>query len=178
MKLDLIIAATMRPNPDLAARLKKSSITPRDLQQARAQAIEGGVINRRISPSELIAYLGQPATTEPDSLKYDLNLWPDHTFEFGVHEAGWVTHNGFALRSDRPTRVPEQVPLSSVLPAFTVGLHTTSEVQLALGPPDTMHGWERMEDWFYRVPQSENHIVLEFDFRLLTGLGRRAPIRM
>lgn len=173
--LDLVVAAHMRPNSDLSARIRKFGLTRGDLQLAKEQAREAGVWDRRASPSDLIAYFGQPMLAEPETLLYHLVLWPDHTFEFGVHEGGWVTHDGFALRRETP--LPQRVALTSALGIFQVGWHTTTEVHRVLGPPETLQGWERMEDWFYRFPDQEQQIVLEFDFRLLTGLGSRAPIR-
>lgn len=176
MILDMILAAQMRSHARLESRLSALGVDRNALQVALTSAIAAGVMERRVQRSALIDHIGQPDRAGPKRLSYDLTLWPEHMFDFGIHEGGWILYQGFALKE----------PVTSVLPltlqshmdakrAFQIGYDTIVQVQDALGEAHTRQGWNGMEDLFYAADQGPN-VAFEFDFGLLTGISTRNPI--
>jgi hypothetical protein len=178
--LDLTIAAQMRPHADLFSRLDSLGLNRNLLKTIARTASQAGVIDRkRILWDDVVQYFGAPAHEGSDYAAYHLSLWPAHQFRFGIHEPGWVSQDGFELT------VPEAMPIAvsevqihHLTGLLRQGYHTTAEANGAFGRPRLVQGWERMEDWYYSVPGEDRDVVLEFDFGLLTSLGRRKPIIM
>jgi hypothetical protein len=178
MILDLILAAQMRGHIDLQGRLAARGISKNDLQVALRSAKDAGVIQRRVQPSELIAYIGRPNRDDPECLSYDLTLWPEHRFDFGIHEGGWILYRGFAVKQDvASVAVPTLLSEGSARQAFRLGFHTRVHVQEVMGPAHIRQGWNGMEDLFYPA-DTDPMVVFEFDFGLLTGISARTPIVM
>lgn len=176
MTLDLILAAQMRSYSALQSRLNAFGISTNDLRAALISAEQAGIMQRRVHPSEYIAYVGQPDHVGPNGISYNLRLWPDHRFDFGFHESGWLLYRGFTLREIVPS-LARPTPLSAATAqrVFRTGFHTRAQIYEALGPAPTRQGWNGMEDLFYTT-DSATSIAFEFDFGLLTGISERNPI--
>jgi hypothetical protein len=78
--------------------------------------------------------------------------------------------NGFSLRTAAPiASYVRPVAIEEIRRLFQIGHHTSVEVTAVLGVPLQVDGWERMEDWHYRL-ESGTRITLEFDFELLGSI--------
>lgn len=175
--LDLTIASQMRPHADLAVRLKRFGLKPAVLKASAKRASEAGIINQvRIPWRVAVDYFGEPTNRGPNDLIYKLVLWPSHLFRFGIHEQGWISHDGFQLITPNPAQIQKPKSLDEARMILTTGYHTVNEVRKSFDTPRVVQGWERMEDWYYTLPASRHNLALEFDFGLLTGVAERDPI--
>lgn len=169
MRMDLFIASRMRPNPDLQRRLVRAGITDEEVRGVRDAATKLGLVERMVSPNRYRQVFGDPEIETGERWFYPMPLWPEHRFEL-VFLDGLVSLNGFLLRT--AARIASQVrpvEIEEIRRLFRVGHHTSLVVAAVLGVPLRVDGWERMEDWHYRL-ESGTEITLEFDFELLGAI--------
>lgn len=177
MQLDLFLASLMRQSTDLRARLAEAGVTARDLQHAKEQARETGLLRPFHVSQEMFAdRFGTPMRKEGNVLTYALTLWPEHVYEIGIVEPGQITHRGFVLEKVSDISPPASLDLPEVGAAFDVGRHTQREVSATLGDADKIEAWNPMEDWLYGPVDGDLYTVLEFDFGLLSGVTQRRPV--
>ena len=177
LQLDLFLASLMRQSADLRARLVEAGVTARDLQHAREEAREVGLLRPFHVSQEMFAdRFGTPMRMEGDVLTYALTLWPEHVYEIGIVEPGRITHRGFVLKKESDIWSPASLDLPAVRAAFDIGRHTQKEVSATLGDADKIEAWNPMEDWLYGPVDGDLYTVFEFDFGLLSGVTQRRPV--
>jgi hypothetical protein len=176
MLLDLFLASLMRDSADLGERLRAANISRERLHEVKRQAKALGFLRGRSVPTgEFVAFFGPPKDADDESLRYELELWPDHYYQLGMNQFGGVFHYGFVLKV-ADTTLPVSLPVDPEVAkaSFRVGFHTFAEVEQALGPPLETQGWDAMEDWFYGPVPGDQYLAFEFDFGLLSAITHRA----
>jgi hypothetical protein len=177
LELDLFLSSLMRQSTDLRARLAEAGVTKRDLQRAKEEAREAGLLRPFHVSQEIFAdHFGPPMRMEGNILTYALTLWPEHVYEIGIVEPGRIAHRGFVLKTESHISRPASLDLSAVESAFDIGRHTQREVSATLGDAAKIEAWNPMEDWLYGPVDGDLYTVFEFDFGLLSGVTQRRPV--
>lgn len=172
MRLDLFLASLMQAHNGLNERLRDEGISARTLELTRGGARNLGLLRgNRIPKDQLCAIFGPPQEADTNSLRYDLILWPEHRYAFGVDEAGATFHQGYLLR-DPSAALVDRLPLEedAARSALQIGYHTFNEVERALGLPARTLAWWPREEWYFGPVRDDLYFVAEFDFGLLTGI--------
>ena len=171
-RIDLFLAATMRPSPDLVARLSEHKIGAKLLEQERALADDARIGDPRATTVDLvIVHFGVPTRAYPDRLIYDLTLWPAHRFEWRLSDWGAAGFDGFRLKSkpDLPLWLPlDPDAVSSVFRPF---LHTSHDVEQLFGQPVLDLSWGQIGEWYFGPTPTGEEISFEFDYGLLRAIS-------
>lgn len=178
MHLDLFLASLMQDHARLRDRLRQAQVSESQLNDARENARRTGLLRGApISPKDLIAFLGDPDEAGYGLLLYQLKLWPDHLFEFGVNEARDVFYRGFKLRV--PVTLTGDLPtVAAAASRLDIGHHTRAEVTGVLGAPARTLDWAPREEWYYGPIRDDIYLVAEFDFGLLTRIQEQPYFSM
>lgn len=169
MRLDLFVASLMRPNAELRERLRRGGVSDAELRVERDRGTRLGLLERNASLDLYLHVFGDPESVEDGRCFYGLHLWPEHRFEVAVSD-GLLSLGGFSLRGSPLCRLLTVGSADEVRRQFRIGYHTSAEVQTSLGAPSRVTGWERMEDWSYRLGSS-GEITFAFDFELLGAIS-------
>jgi hypothetical protein len=179
MQLDLFLLSQMRDSDNLTELLRRAEIRPELLASAKREARAAGLLQgRRVPRDGIIRSFGLPMEANENVLRYGLEFWPEHLFEWGLDPDGNAFTRGFAL-----SRPAMDLPKSCLITAdlvngpFRAGIHTMNEVERTLGSPSSMLGWGAMEDWVYSLGKGEDPVVFEFDFGLLVNIAQREPVQ-
>jgi hypothetical protein len=170
-KLDVFLAATMRPSEDLTARLAEHGIPDSALSEARARARGYGFGDPRNPTRALLEIMfGVPTVVGHERLTYELVLWPEHEFRWRIESNGDASHEGFALKalSGVPTWTPrDPEALRTVLKPW---YHTGYEVRALVGEPELDLSWGAAWGWHYSYDDGSRDIVFDFDYGLLRDI--------
>jgi hypothetical protein len=171
-RIDLYLAAVIKPSPDLARRLRLAKVDGKEVARAKAEAERALFTDPlKLRPAALVRFFGPPSTDDVFSISYDLTLWPDHRYEWHVGDAGNVGHGGFIRRN--PDALPTWVdrnPLAAerfLQPWY----HTLSDVVMAMGQPDVDASWFPQQTWYYGPLIAGQDLVLDFDLGLLRAVA-------
>lgn len=175
MQLDLFLASLMRESDYLTNLLARANITPQSWSDAKTRARAAHLLEgRRVPQDEIVRLFGKPTQSAENVLRYGLELWPEHIFEWCVDPNENAFPRGFALMRPALDLPPSlSVTVDLIYRPFRLGIHTMNEVERILGPASGTVGWGALEDWAYPLAGGENPIVFEFDFGLLVNIDRR-----
>ena len=177
-KIDIFLAATMRPSDDLVTRLTEHGVPQSALLDARAWARGYGFADPRNPTRSLVEIMfGPPMVVDDDGLTYELVLWPEHEFRWRIEPNGDASHEGFALRvkgtSDVATWVPHD--LSALRSVLQPWFHTSHEVRALIGDPELDLSWGAAWGWHYSYADRRQDLVFDFDYGLLREIRLEAP---
>ncbi len=167
-RLDLYLAAGMRPSKDLAARLQRAGVPQPILASVSAAAKEAGLGDpTKLTRDMVVRFFGPGGEEEGDRVVYPSNLWPEHRYEWHISEWGHASHGGFRLVEpvELPTWLPRELgPVSEALRAW---FHTANDVTEVMGEPDLDLSWGPAWGWYYGPLDDGTDLVFDFDFGLL-----------
>jgi hypothetical protein len=174
-RLDLFLAAHMRPSPDLDARLSEHAIDAALLGEAKAWAQDYGLANP-LNPTRALLYImfGPPVREGLNEVVYTLGLWPAHEFSWLIDSAGNASYLGFSLiqAPDTSLWAPHNFSIARLI--FQPFFHTGKEIEASLGPPDLDLSWGPAWAWHYGITGVDGDLVLDFDFGLLREVRQEA----
>lgn len=167
-RLDLYLAATMRPSADLSRRLQQADIGSNVLTTVLAHARQAGFGDPSKVTRELVeGFFGRPVSIQETGIRYQLVLWPEHQYHWKTEEWGGASHIGFKLTA--PSELPAWLPRDwqAASKAFQPWYHTAVDVCRALGQPDLDLSWGAAWGWHYGPQPDGRDLVFDFDYGLL-----------
>ena len=171
-RIDLYLAATMRPSKDLAARLAEAGSDPRSAREVAERAKQTVFADPlRVRPADLVQFFGRPSQDDPFAVSYDLQLWPRHRYYWHVDDGGLASHGGFVLRE--ATELPSWLPkdLEAARRVFRPWHHTTTDVRRVFGAPDLDLSWFPQQGWYYGPLPAATDLFFDFDLGLLCSIS-------
>jgi hypothetical protein len=167
-RIDLYLAAVMKPSSDLARRLRRAKVNAAEVARVRADAQRAILADPlKLSPAALVRFFGPPSSDDPFGISYDLTMWPDHRYQWHIGDSGYASHGGFVRRNPGglPTWVErDPITLQRFLQPW---YHTLSDVVAAMGQPDLDASWFPQQTWYYGPLLTGQDLVLDFDLGLL-----------
>lgn len=173
-KIDLWLAATMRPHPEVERRLVSAGTTP-DVARQVVVASRGAGLHQpgEADRSAIIGFFGAPSSQSDDQLAYELALWPEHVFVWDLDASGRVTNSTFVRREVRDQRGREGAAIGvSGASAFKLWYHTEADVRNALGEPQGEEGWWPEQALTYQAGDSAEAASFVFDHGLLREIAK------
>jgi hypothetical protein len=176
-RIDLYLAAVMKPSPDLARRLRRAKVSVAEVARVKADAKLAILADPlKLSPAALIRFFGPPSSDDPFGISYDLTLWPDHRYQWHIGDAGHASHGGFVRRN--PDALPSWLDRDPVAVQrfLRPWYHTLSDVTTAMGEPDLDANWFPQQTWYYGPLITGQDLVLDFDLGLLRAVALEATV--
>lgn len=171
-RIDLYLAAVMKPSPDLARRLRRAKVNAAEVARAKAEAERAILADPlKLSPAAIVRFFGPPSADDVFGISYDLALWPDHRYQWHIGDAGSASHGGF-LRRDADA-LPIWVDRNPIAAQrfLQPWYHTLSDVVAAMGEPDVDASWFPQQTWYYGPLIASQGLVLDFDLGLLRAVA-------
>jgi hypothetical protein len=167
-RLDLYLAATMRPSADLSQRLQQAEIGPTVLATVLAHAKQAGFGDPiRVTRASVEGFFGRAMSTRGATLVYELALWPEHRYTWQIEEWGGASHLGFELEERPALPIWLSREWHAASQVFQPWIHTAKDVSQVLGPPDRDLSWGAAWEWHYGTQSDDRDLVFEFDYGLL-----------
>ena len=176
-RLDLYLAATMRPSEDLSRRLQCAEIGPNVLATVLGHSRQAGFGDPgQVTRALIEEFFGRPTSGDGRGVTYQLVLWPEHQYEWKVEEWGGASHIGFTLAasSELPPWLPRDWQAASS--AFRPWYHTAGDVSHVLGQPDLDLSWGAAWGWHYGPQPDGRDLVFDFDYGLLREIRSEVSV--
>lgn len=171
-RIDLYLAAVMKPSSDLAERLRRAKVNAAEVARAKAE-VERAILADplKLSTAALVRFFGPPSADDLFGISYDLTLWPNHRYQWHIGDAGTASHGGFIRRNaDALATSPDRNPIA-MKQLLQPWYHTLSDVVRAMGQPDVDASWFPQQTWYYGPLITGQDLVLDFDLGLLRAVG-------
>lgn len=176
-RLDVYLAATMRASGDLTKLLRKWNLSNQLLEKERRAAKAAGFSDpSRVTADAVQQYFGPPGVRKPDALEYELTMWPDHVFRWGIYSVVYASHDGFVLKVPRPVPTWTAGNWETSRESLRTWHDTQAEVQAALGEPAFELSWGSTSEWLYESQAGGADLMCEFDYALLTRIVSRVGL--
>ena len=167
-KLDRWIVGTVRPDDTRLLLDAGASLDIADAQSVVEEARAAGLHDPMTAGRDtIIRVFGEPGDQAPGKIRYDLTLWPDHSFEWSLDGQGRVMHSTFVRRSPGSR---EKVQLgTSAATQLRTRHDTEDDVRSWFGAPTSEEGWWPEHSLVYALPDA-SRLLLTFHHGLLSAV--------
>lgn len=174
-KLDLWVAGTMFNTLVARSRVDLAGVSWEMAIETAAASRETPLMSPlTASRASIVDFFGPPTREANGKLLFDLALWPEHEYEWGVAPNGKLLYHGFLRRSNAAIRPPGARSLAELQAAFTPWLHTSADIVDAMGPAAREDGWWPEATLFYVNEDTGREIALTFDHGLLCAIAEES----